>query len=261
MRIDASLRERWLREDEGWRFELPEGWQQGRSVFGGLTAAALAALGARQVDEDRRLRTANLQLMRPVTPGTVRGAARVLREGRGAAFVETRLAQGGAEAALAQLVFVRPREPSLALPSPPPPLRVDPETLEDLPYVPGVVPEFVQHAQLRWAQGSPPFSGGAEARFAGFCRLREPAGDAEGLLAMLDLWPSPTLGLLDRFAFASTVSWTAHLLGAPARFDGWFQFEYEAVAARAGFHTVVGRLFDPSGELVGWTEQLVAVFD
>ena len=57
------------------------------------------------------------------------------------------------------------------------------------------------------------------------------------------------------------MTWTAHVLQVPEHFDAWFQFEYEAMAAREGFHTVAGRLFAPDGTLVGWTEQLVAFFD
>lgn len=261
MRIDASLRERWSETDAGWRISLPEGWMQGRSVFGGLTAATAVALGARQVDASRRLRTVNVQLLRPVSAGETHGVARVLREGKGTAFVEVRLSQSGAEIAVAQLVFVRPREGSLALPTPERPAVTPPDDLVDLPYLEGITPEFTQHAQMRWARGSAPFTGGSEPSFDGWCRLRVPAGDVEGLVTMLDLWPSPTLGLVSKPTFASTVSWTAHVLDVPSSFDGWFQFHYAAMAAREGFHTVAGQLWAPDGALVGWTEQLVAFFD
>ena len=260
-RLDATLRDRWRATESGHRFTFPDGWLQGRSVFGGLTGAAVAALGARQVGPDWALRTASVQLLRPVAGGDVDARAVVLREGKGTTFVEVRLAQAGVEVATASLVFVRPRAGSLEVSPAPPPPAVDPEALRDLPYVPGVVPEFTRNVQMRWASGAPPFAGSASTRFDGYCRFRVPAGDAEGLLAMLDVWPSPSLGMLSKPAFASTVTWTAHLVAAPARHEGWFHFEYEVAAGSLGFHTVVGRLFAPDGTLAGWTEQLVALFD
>ncbi len=81
----------------------------------------------------------------------------------------------------------------------------------------------------------------------------------EHQLALLDAWPCPTLSLLDRPAFASTVTWTAHLLAPSA--PGFHRFTYETVAANAGFSTCSGHLFDTTGQLVGLTEQLVVVFD
>lgn len=260
-KIDASLRERWRRDDRGWALELPPGWSQGRTVFGGLSVAAMSALGARHVDADRRLRLCSTQLLRPVVAGEVRGDVSVLREGKGTAVVEVRLIQAAELVALCQLVFVTPREGSLEVAAAAAPPPADVEGLVDLPYLAGVVPEFTQRVQMRWAKGSPPFTGGTERRFEGYCRFREPAGGAEGVLAMLDVWPSPTLGLLSKPAFASTVSWTAHLIRAPERLEGWCQFEYETAVGREGFHTAVGRLYDQDGALLGWTEQLVALFD
>lgn len=261
MKIDASLREQWFQVDDGWRMTLPEGWMQGRSVYGGLTAAVTVALGARQVDASRRLRTMNVQLLRPVAPTETHGVARVLREGKGTAFVEVRLSQAGEEIAVAQLTFVRPREGSLALPSPERPTIDGPDGLIDLPHIPNVTPEFVQHAHMRWADGRAPFTGTTERYFDGWCGFRVPAGDAEGLIALLDVWPSPTLSMMKKPTFASTVTWTAHVLDIPASLDELLQFRYRAVAAQDGFHTVAGHLWGPDGRLLAWTEQLVALYD
>ncbi|MEM9877135.1 MAG: thioesterase family protein [Myxococcota bacterium] len=264
MRIDASFREQWEPTEDGWQFVLPDGWMQGRSMFGGLTAAAAVALGARSVDEARSLRVASVQLLRPVKAGVLGGTAKVLREGKGTTFVEVRLRQSSDVVALVQLVFVRPRTGSVALEDAAPPDVPGPEGLADLPYLPGITPEFTQHARLRWARGPLPFSGADEAGFDGWCRFRGPAGDAEGLIAMLDLWPTPTLALANGPTFASTVTWTAHIVGAPNAWrqgEGWAQFRYRSVAARAGFHTVVGELWGSDGALLAWTEQLVAFFD
>lgn len=234
---------------------------QGRSIFGGLTAASGVALAQRQVGPAWALRTMNVHLVCPVVAGPIEGQVRVIREGKSVAFVQVNLHQSGAEVAMLTLAFSKARakamriEPSAQWEGP------GPDDLPDLPYIPGMMPEFLQHMSLRWASGGPPFCGADEARYTGYCRFKAPAGDVEGVLGLLDAWPCPSLSLLSSPAPASTVAWTAHILHVPDDFDGWFAFSYETVAAEDGFHTVVGRLHGPDGRLVGWTEQLAVVFD
>lgn len=259
MRFDPSLRDAWTADGEAWKATLPAGWMQGRSAFGGLTAAHAVALGARQVAADRPLRSAQMQLLRPTVPGPVTGVARVLREGRTASFVEVRIQQDGADTLVAQLVFGTGRPEATEAPAAPAFEAPPPDDLVSLPYLPGITPEFVQHVHMRWVRGAPPFSGGDEARFAGWCRFREEAGGVEGIVGLLDVWPCPSLSLLAGPAPASTVTWSLQILSAPPRL-GWCGFTYETVASEGGFHTVRGSLFDEGGALLAVTEQLVAVY-
>lgn len=265
--LDRTLRDRWQPAEDAFTCPMPAGWAQGRSVFGGLTAAMVAALGRRHVGDERILRSQSVSLLQPVLPGPVSGSVCTLREGKGVRFVEVRLHQRpepDAEerlVATAQLTFIRPRANSVRVEAPARWEGPDPDSLAPVPYIPGVMPEFLQHVDMRWAAGSPPYSGAEEAHFLGYCRFRGPSGDAEGLIALLDAWPSPTLSRLTGPAPASTVTWNAHLLAIPDTFEGWFAFEYRTVVGADGFHTAVGQLHAPDGRLVGWTEQLMAVFD
>lgn len=261
MKIDASLRDLWTQNDSTWTLPLPTGWMQGRSAFGGLTAASMAALGRRHVTDDTRLlRSASIQLLAPVTAGDVHGSATILREGQNITFVEARLTQNDTLVGRSTLVFARAMDSALDVAAPPAPEVPDPESLTALPYIEGVIPEFTQNVDMRWAEGRPPFMGGTEAGFTGVFRYRVPIGDAEGLLALLDTYPPPTLSLAKKPTFASTVNWTAHLLAAPATFDAWFTVRYETLVGAHGLHTVVGHLYDSEGTLVAWSEQLVAIF-
>jgi acyl-CoA thioesterase len=262
MRFDASLRERWTEADGAFHFEMPADWMQGRSVFGGLSTAALVALAHRSVSPGRVLRTISVQLLRPTLPGSLSGSARVVRDGRSTSFLEGALARDGAETARASMIFVAPRAVATNVAGPAPfSGEKDVEALPELPYLPGVTPEFTKHIALRWASGDPPFSGSAQARFDGYCRFRGPAGDVEGVLGLLDMWPCPSLSVLTTPRFASTVTWTAHVFAVPESFEQWFSFSYQTIAGKDGFHTAVGRLHTADGTLIGFTEQLVAVFD
>jgi acyl-CoA thioesterase len=259
--IDRGLRQRWQWNGSEGTFEMPTGWMQGRSVFGGLTGAAAGALARRLVEQpDRALRLAHVQLVAPVLPGTVHGTARIVREGRNTTFVDVQLSQQDMIRATASFVFARPIATTITVSPPPAPAIADPETLPRLPYIEGVLPEFTQNVDMRWASGQMPFSNAPEAKFVGCFRYLEPVADAEGVLALLDTYPSPTLSILSKPAPASTVAWTAHLLSLPEPTDGWYRIVYRTIAGSAGMHTCQATLYGPDDACLAWSEQLFAVF-
>jgi acyl-CoA thioesterase len=80
-------------------------------------------------------------------------------------------------------------------------------------------------------------------------------------VGLLDVMPSPVIQQLPGPAPASTVSWTAHFVAPDAGAPGdWNYFAYESVAAGDGYCIATGRLYDEAGRLVGWQEQLQAIF-
>ncbi len=259
--FDDSLQQGWQTRDGVWVFDMPSGWMQGRSVFGGLTAAVGVALGRRQMGSSWALRTMNIHLVRPTVAGPTEGRVRVVREGKSVAFMQVNLLQDEQEVALLTLTFASARVEAMQVEASPRWQGPGPEALVELPYIPGLMPEFLQHMSLRWASGGPPFCGADAARYTGYCRFNTPVAGVAAVIGLLDAWPCPSLSLLSSPAPASTVSWTAHILRVPDDFDDWFAFSYETVVAEDGFHTVVGRLHGPDGRLVGWTEQLAVVFD
>ena len=267
-RIDPSVRENWTRcsheetRAPSWRNALPEGWGQGRSVFGGLVAAYAASLHYAARGEARSIRTISAQFLRPTSPGEIFGESVQLREGKHVTFSRVTLTQNEAPVYIADLIATHPRQTELAVPNARPrPECTPPGELEDLPYIEGLTPEFTQHVRMRWAQGGYPYSGAKRAYTIAHCRYREVvASGLEGLLGLLDALPAPSLSVLEEFAAASTVSWTAHLIKVPEEFEQWFTFTYETLYGAEGFHTVVGSFYDERGELLAWTNQLAAVY-
>ncbi len=253
-----SLRDSWRESNDDFLWEVPEGWGQGRAVFGGLVVAAAAALGARATP--RPLRTIFSQLLAPLHPGPALGQRRVLREGKTATVVEVRLLQNDRLMCTCTMTFAQGIAKSPPIAGPAAPDWGAPEDHEALPYLPGLTPEFTQHLELRFAEGLPPFFGAPEAKIGGFVQFRDDARAAstERTLGLLDAWPCPTLSTLSAPAAASTVTWTAHLLAPPQA--GLHGFRYETLATSAGFSTAVGRLWGGDGRLVAFTEQTVAVF-
>lgn len=259
--LDSSLRDSWQSQSSAWVTAMPEGWMQGRSVYGGVTVAKMAALCLKEAGPQWSLRSFQVQLMNPVSPGPVSAQRRVLRSGSSTEFVAVELFQEQRSLGQAQFILAKARERSLSVDHSPRGPQAEPEGLPELRYVPGVFPEFVKHVDMRWSEGGPPFSGADQAQYQGFCRFRAPIGDVEGLIALLDVWPCPSLSLLTAPSFASTVTWSAHILRAPSHFEGWFGFSYKTISGKDGFHTVLGHLYGPDGEYLAMTEQLVVLFD
>ena len=257
--IDSTLRDRWRCEDGRFVAMLPEGWSQGRSVFGGLTTAMAVALGY-TLSQGRPLRTLTTHLVRPSVPGEIEGQVALIRSGRNVSFVEVTLLQAGKETSRATLVFAEPNPEALQV-SPKRPVPEAPvEVLETLPRTSGRIPEFVQHVEMRWVTGDHPFTSSTESEFTGYCRFKVPSGGPEGLIALLDVWPAPPLAMLSRPAPASTVSWTAHLLKLPERLTDWCFYSYKTVAGEGGYHTCAGHLYDADGALLAYSEQLVVLY-
>ncbi|MEO1272604.1 MAG: thioesterase family protein [Myxococcota bacterium] len=261
LRFNATMRDSWTSIDHDvWSFTLPTGWMQGRSVYGGLTTAAATALALKQAPSGYVLRSVHTQFLRPAQPGTLQGRTREVRRGKNTAFWEVTLLQEGDEVLRAQLIFGRSRDKAVQVTPPLIQFEQSVDSVESFPYIPGLMPEFLQNMEMRWAEGGYPYSGATHAALAGYCRHRQPSGSYEGILGLLDAWPCPTLTLLSTPSPASTIAWTAHLLAVPESLEGWFRFRYETVVGGEGFHRCVGRLADSEGHLIAWSEQLVAVY-
>lgn len=254
-----TLQERWAQDDDCFHLDVPEGWAQGRSVFGGLTVALGAALGARLCS--RRLRTVQAQLLGPVSPGRLTGQARILREGKTTTFVQVELSQESKIRAQISLVFIEGRTGSIRIDGPKAPEWPEATTLPKMPFVPGLTPEFTGKADFYFAEGTVPFQSGPDARLGGYVQFNDTAGasPAELQLMLLDAWPCPSILRLSAPAFASTVTWTAHLLADSA--PGFHRFSYETLAGNNGFSTALGHMWDSEGKHVAVTEQTVVVFD
>ena len=84
--------------DGGLRLAVPEEWHQGRTAYGGFSAALTLAAAMRAGGEGLPpLRSAQFAMIAPVN-GEVVARASVLRRGRNATWVSAELACGGAVA-------------------------------------------------------------------------------------------------------------------------------------------------------------------
>jgi acyl-CoA thioesterase len=247
------------------------GWGQGRATYGGLVAAMMLARAEHLcADPARRLRSVAVSFIGPVAPGTATVDATLLRAGGSATTIDVKLSQDGTvrAAMLAGFGLARPgdlgfpaadRNPAPALPAP--------DTLEPVPHVPGVTPDFIAHFDLRYGAGGRPLTGAAEPDFGGWFGFRVPparVGDRE-LLALVDAWPPAIVPMLVRPTPVSTMTWTFEPVAAPDpgvvdRPDALWQYEVRTHVARDGYTQAAARVWDERGDLRALSSQTVTYF-
>lgn len=245
-----------------WTTTLPSEWMQGRGSFGGIVAAAALKAMRSLLAPERTPRTVTTTFLGPVTAAPATMSARILREGRSVSFVEAEIVQEGTLRLRAMGAFGAARESILSAPRPP--LEVPPlEGTFHLRHISGLIPDFIQMCDVRYTEGSFPFTGVRDGVVIGaLLRFSAPATRGyERLLGLLDVLPAPVLQQLDRPAAASSVQWTSHFVAPDTTPpDARNYLRYETVSAGDGYSTAIGTLYDHEGRVVAWQEQLHAIF-
>ncbi len=253
--------------------EIPPGWGQGRATFGGvLTGLGLRAMAGLVPGEaaaepgagTRRCRSMLVSFAGPVAPGPLELTATRVRHGRSATQTSATLVQDKTLRCAIMASFASDRESAIVVPGAPRPELAGPEGLSSMPVLAGLIPEFAQHFELRWASGGPPGSGLRAAEFGGWVRLREHArglGPA-WIAALVDAWPAPVLQTLKVPAAASSLSWAIDFVAVDeqAASDDWWAFAVATERAQGGWAHTRARLWSPAGILVATSAQTVAVF-
>lgn len=262
------------RDGAAWAVLIPRAWANGRTVFGGLQVALSVramrgaideALGAGRGDVAALpLRSLQTTFVAPVAAGTpVALQAAFLRAGRSATHARCDLLQEGKIACTTVAIFGAARPSRIALDIPKPDLQADPESLRDMPYIPGITPEFLQQLQLRWGVGRLPYSGHDEPHSTIFARLRDNDCSAEdALIALADSIPTPALSMLDKPAPATSINWMLELIGDPGSLDrdGWSLIGTDVRAGADGYLSQTSVLWGPGGHAFSVSHQSVAIF-
>lgn len=254
------------RDGAEWRVNVPEDWSQGRMIFGGLQVAlAVRAMrGVMTGTPGIPLRSVQATFVGPLPfRDELLLRAEVLRTGKSASHARCDLLHRGALGCTVVAIFGAPRPSSIALEIPRPVVDVDPETLPDLPWIPGVTPALVQHMQVRWAEGTALSTGQREPRSLVFARLQDRSCTAEdALIALADSIPTPAQSMLSKRAPVSSMNWMLELIGDPAKLDReqWVLIGTEVRAGMDGYLSQTSVLWGPTGHAFSVSHQSVAIF-
>lgn len=242
--------------------ELPDDWLQGRTAYGGLTAA-LSLLSAQKMVEDLPpLRSAQFCFLGPAV-GTLRLTPRVLRRGKSVVFIAVDVEGEMGLAARATLCFGVSRESYLHYLDLPKPVVPDPDSGRDFFTTPGQ-PAFMDHFEGRLVGGSQPRTAGASPEILVWLRHRDQKveNDVPSLLAMADALPPPGTVLFREPAPISTVTWSVEMMDSSVvSSSGWWLSESRAESVRNGFSTQQMSIWSPDGTPILIGRQCVATFE
>ncbi|WDY59675.1 acyl-CoA thioesterase [Pseudomonas sp. PSKL.D1] len=246
---------------------IPSTWAQGRAVFGGLMAALVYETMRSKLSDNRPVRSLAISFVGPASPDTpIQFEAEVLREGKAVSTVLGRAIQDGQVVTLVQGNFGAGRPSAVNVPALPA-MAMKPleEAAAELPYIKGVIPEFMRHFALRWAVGGLPFSGNDSRQMGGWVRLRDveqqQATEAH-LLALVDAWPPSLMPFLKQPAAGSTLTWTIEFVQPVPSLStlDWCRYCVETEHARDGYGHAAAALWTAEGELLALSRQTVTVF-
>jgi len=250
-------------DDKGFTAIIGEDWSQGRATFGGLVSALGNEAMRRLIPMDRKLRMLQTTFVGPALAGNVRLETKILRTGKVATIAESRLWSADQIAATFTGIYGADRTSaiSFAASSMPQAAPVNDLPVSDRP--PGMTPSFLQHFDVRWAEGTRPFAGTTSNRVKAYIRHKERAPLTEShVVALIDCIPSVVLQMMTKVAPSSSMDWTLQFLRhdythAP---EAWWRIDSEVNAAGDGYSSESGVIYDPNGMPAAFTRQLVAVF-
>ncbi|HEX4847804.1 MAG TPA: thioesterase family protein [Novosphingobium sp.] len=244
--------------DNGFAVRIPENWMQGRTAYGGFSAA-LALVAAQQMAPDLPpLRSATVNFVGPLA-GEAEVRAKILRRGRNASWISTEVTGEGGVGLSATFVFMGAVEASSL-------------HLHDVPMPADVVP-FDQAVPLPERAG-PSFAPNLDRRFAlprsdakvpEICWW-ERIKDAEGLdpmvalILLADALPPGVMPLTGP-APISSMTWLINLLTPlPQTHDGWFLLRAVGNYAEKGCSSQDMAIWNTAGEAVAVGMQSIAIF-
>lgn len=241
----------------GMRGSIPESWLQGRTSYGGLSAA-LALHVAQQSDVDLPpLRSALIAFIGPLA-GDITIRTNRLRRGRNAAFIQADVECNAGLGLRATFVFMNAIASTVdyqvgGRPDFPPPGP------EDATFKGNSAVAFAQNFELLDRRDSAV----GPTEWLRWVRLNERGGldPMVELMAIADCLPPAALKLVGAPAPCSSMTWQINLLGnQPTTIDGWWLLRTSTNYARGGSSSQEMMIWNLTGEPIAEQMQSVAIF-
>jgi acyl-CoA thioesterase len=259
----SDIRGTLAQENGAYKVVVPAHWKQGRTAYGGLTAALMLATAHEEIDDLPPLRSALVNFVGPVKENPTL-TAQLERRGRNVTNVSAVARNGDQAVGRADFLFGTARTSTLDIDLPAPD-ALAPEDCEA--FTPeaarSFVPAFFHNFDTRLIAGARPMMG-EEGYIRTWSRHFDPKSrtGVEALLCLADVLPPAAMPLLRKFAPVSSMSWIVNFLtDTPTTRDGWWHVESNLTAARGGYSSQVMRIWNTDGELVVEGLQSIAIFD
>lgn len=212
---------------------IPATWMQGRTTYGGLSAALAHHVAKQSFADIPVLRSAQIAFVGPIA-GACHIAVELLRRGKNTAFVNARITYDGGLGMVCNFIFMNPRESSIEYHG----LEVDAANMPPIP-----APEDIRNGPPEFFTYNFDYPDkrinldGKSTKLEGWHRLRD---DGEHdimteLLCIGDGLPPAAMGLMTKAGPVSSMNWQVNMLtDTPETRDGWWLLTSETHHAQNG---------------------------
>jgi acyl-CoA thioesterase len=249
-----------IAEDNGHYSVNPaEDWRQGRTLFGGLTAALAYAACERMVADLPPLRAGQIAFIGPAS-GEVTMIPSVMRRGKSVTFMGCDVMAEGALAARAIFTFGAARHSPLCATAPRSPAVASPD--DCAPLFGKFKPAFTVHLDQRFAGGARPASGADKGDLMIWVRHEgQTKASMAALIALGDALPPASLPRAASPIIISTMTWAFDLV-EPERpvGAGWYLIRSTDDAVADGYAGQMMGIWNEAGDPVMIARQCVAIF-
>lgn len=245
---------------DGYEAFVPDDWRQGRTTYGGLSAAICLEATARSLPDLPPLRSAQFAFVGPAA-GRLHARPQVLRQGKSSVFVGVDLVGDEGVATRAILTYGAERASAYAYENLPAP-QVPPVD-ECRPFFKeGLAPGFANHFEVRKAGGVRIGAGAANPEFLLWMRHRDEAAPASitTLVALADTPPPPASAMFTGWSPISTMTWSLDILTDRADEGPWRLLRSTAQTVAHGYSSQDMMLWAADGRPLIAARQTVAIF-
>ncbi len=251
------------RAEDGWHYHIGNDWMQGRTAYGGISAALSLDAVTRELGgaHPAPLRSAQIGFFGPVG-GDVHVKPRLLRQSKSSLFAASDLVSEAGYGTHASFAFMSGRDSHIDHSHINAPDVPDAASLISIPEH-SARPAFARKFDMRPIRG-PGFGHGLdEGDILTWVRWREtPSIDPHvALLALADALPPAALPLFREFGPISSSTWIQHFLtDEPDSKDGWWLLHSHTDHAARGFSAQDMRIWNSDRQLVSVGGQGVAIY-
>ncbi|WP_144391602.1 thioesterase family protein [Pleionea sediminis] len=244
---------------------IDKSWSQGRTVFGGLSAALLIQSMMHELPDQRPLRVANFNFIAPLlSQESCQLKVTHLRDGKNVTHLQAQLIQNELVCVQSQACFANDRSSKVNVTNKTPLAFKLPKKPSFLPMIPKVTPNFIQHVSLAIVDGRLPFTGSEQSNISGWMKFKKANKRLTWphIIALADAWPPTVLQMLRWPKPASTLSWQIEILQPHCHLhpDDWVGYEAITRQASEGYAHCEANIWSPTGELIMLSRQIDAVF-
>jgi len=255
-----------------WTGHVSENWMQGRTTYGGLSAALCLSAVQKEFDELPPLRSAQINFVGPVG-GDISIDVSVMRRGKSVAFISAQMTSEKGLATHAIFCFGVSRESRLN--------EVFATPVNDLSDIPAPEqskrffadrpgPKFSENFECLLAKGGFPLSGSSEFEHYIWVRHKDQhANDLAALIGIADMPPPAVLPMFKEFAPISSMTWMINFAHnnlpdnsakKPELKNDWWLMRSAGEYAVEGYSSQDMQIWNQAGELIITGRQNVAIF-